>query len=205
MKKDKVIDMALAIAGIMLVGIGIAFISSAGLGNDAIGMMYDGIRCALNLSPEQLGNASNIVNLVLALTVLLLNRHYINIGTVIYVLPYGKMVDLGGKLYHTIFNSQTLSIQIVGATMGCCLLYFGVAMFIVADIGLDPFTGFVMVLRDKLKREYKYVKIFFDIACVVIGFSLGGRLGVITIITSLFAGPTIQFFTMNIKKVTKKV
>ena len=101
-----------------------------------------------------------------------------------------------------IFNMVS---HIVGATMGCCLLYFGVAMFIVADIGLDPFTGFVMVLRDKLKREYKYVKIFFDIACVVIGFSLGGRLGVITIITSLFAGPTIQFFTMNIKKVTKKV
>ena len=73
-------------------------------------------------------------------------------------------------------------------------------MFIVADIGLDPFTGFVMVIQDAVKKEYRYVKIAFDVCCVALGFLLGGKLGVITIITALVAGPLIQFLAGIIKK-----
>lgn len=205
MKKDKIISLLLAVVGIIFVGIGIAFNATAALGNDPVGIMYDGIRSILNLSAEELGRASNIVNITLGITVLLLARQYINIGTFIYILPYGKIVDVGVKLYNTIFKIQIMPTQIVGAILGCCMLYLGVAMFIVADIGLDPFTGFVMMLRDKFRKEYRYMKICFDIACVFIGFSLGGRIGIITIVTALIAGPVIQFFVDQIEKAMKKI
>ena len=54
-------------------------------------------------------------------------------------------------------------------------------MFITADMGLDPFTGLVMVLRDKTKKEFQVVKISFDMCCIVLGFLLGGKLGIITL------------------------
>ena len=57
--------MLLGIAGIIFIGIGVSFNASAALGNDPIGIVYDGIRSALNLSSEQLGMTSNIVNIVL--------------------------------------------------------------------------------------------------------------------------------------------
>lgn len=196
--------MLLAIAGIILVGIGVAFNAAAALGNDSVGIMYDGIRNAANFSSAQLGMASNIVNIVLVIAIFFLERHYVNIGTFIYTIPYGIVVDLGGKLYHTLFQTQTFSTQIIGATIGCSLLYIGVAMFITADIGLDPFTGIVMVIRDKVGKEYRIVKVFFDIACIVIGFILGGKIGVITIITALSAGPMIQLFSDMMKKVIQK-
>lgn len=204
MKQDKKISIVLAIIGIFFIGTGVAFNAAAALGNDPIGIMYDGIRNVAKLSPEQLGMASNIVNISLVVLVLLLNRHYINIGTLIYIVPYGTIVDMGRKIYYVMFKVQTLPTQIIGAGLGCLFLYLGVAMFIAADIGLDPFTGIVMVLRDKCKKEYKVVKICFDIVCILIGFTLGGKIGIITILTAATAGPVIQLFADCIKKQLKR-
>lgn len=94
--------------------------------------------------------------------------------------------------------------QIVGATVGCTLMYLGVAMFITADMGLDPFTGLVMVLRDKTKKEFQTVKISFDVGCIAIGFLLGGKLGVITVITAVTAGPAIQLLVRKDRKTSGK-
>lgn len=204
MKQDKKISIVLAIVGIFFIGTGVAFNAAAALGNDPIGIMYDGIRNVAKLSLEQLGMASNIVNISLVVLVLLLNRHYINIGTLIYIVPYGTIVDMGRKIYYVMFKVQTLPTQIIGAGLGCLFLYLGVAMFIAADIGLDPFTGIVMVLRDKCKKEYKVVKICFDIVCILIGFTLGGKIGIITILTAATAGPVIQLFADCIKKQLKR-
>lgn len=195
----------LAFVGIVLVGVGVAFNAAAALGNDPVGIMYDGIRSILGLTSEELGFASNLVNVALMVLVFFTGRHYINIGTFVYIIPYGFIVSLGGKLYHLIFQVQTFPIQVLGAVIGCLLLYTGVAMYITADIGLDPFTGIVMVLRDRLKKEYRYVKIGFDISCILIGTLLGGKLGVITIITALSAGPVIQFLSDQMNKVREKL
>ena len=200
MKKDRVISLVLAIIGIFFVGTGVAFNAAATLGNDPIGIVYDGIRNIANLSPEQLGFASNIVNVSLAALVWTQNRHYISIGTFIYIVPYGIIVDIGTKIYYVLFKIQTLPTQILGATMGCLFLYLGVALYIVADIGLDPFIGIVMVLKDKSKKDFKFVKICFDVMCVLGGFAMGGKLGVITVITAVTAGPMIQMFTKIFSK-----
>ena len=107
MKREKGIRIILAILGIILVGTGVAFNAAAALGNDPVGIVYDGIRSALNLSSEQLGMASNIVNIVLVVIIFFWERHYVNIGTFIYIIPYGFVVDLGGKLYHMLFRVHT--------------------------------------------------------------------------------------------------
>lgn len=208
MKREKRIRIILAILGIILVGTGVAFNAAAALGNDPVGIVYDGIRSALNLSSEQLGMASNIVNIVLVVIIFFWERHYVNIGTFIYIIPYGFVVDLGGRLYHMLFKVQTLPVQIAGAAIGCFLLYMGVAMYITADVGLDPFTGFVMTIRDKVNKQFRVVKVCFDICCIVLGFVLGfvlgGKLGIITIMTALAAGPVIQFLAEIVQKQMEK-
>lgn len=60
MKKKKISRLLLAVIGIILVGVGVAFNAAAALGNDPVGMMYDGIRSAAGLTSEQLGTASNL-------------------------------------------------------------------------------------------------------------------------------------------------
>lgn len=202
-KKYSVANIILAVVGIFLVGSGIAFNAGAALGNDPIGIVYDGVRNAADLSAGQLGIASNVVNIVLMIIVFFAGRRYINIGTFIYVLPYGLAVDLGGHIYRLLFQNQTLAGQIAGAVIGCLLLYIGVAMFITADIGLDPFTGLVMTMKDIWHKDYPKMKIGFDICMIIIGVILGGKLGVITVVTACLAGPSIQFMADQMNKIKK--
>jgi hypothetical protein len=44
------------------------------------------------------------------------------------------------------------------------------------------------------------VKIGFDLTMIVLGTVLGGKLGAVTIVTALTAGPVIQFFSNFWKK-----
>lgn len=138
LRQIKLWKVIFAAVGILLVGTGVAFNARAALGNDPIGIIYDGVRNAANLTAEQLGMTSNIVNIVLLVLVFLADRHYVNLGTFIYLIPYGFAVDLGGKLYQALIPAQTLPFQILGAFIGCLLLYVGVAMFITMDMGVDP-------------------------------------------------------------------
>lgn len=186
--------------GVLLVGVGVAFNNCAGFGNDPVGIVYDGIRSISGMSQAQLGTASNVVNIVLLVLLFFTGRHYVSIGTFVYLLPYGFCVDFGNFLYRLLGASEDVGVRIVFSVLGCVLLSLGVAVYITVDIGVDPFTGVVLVLRDVLKKEYRYVKIGFDLAMVVLGTLLGGRLGVVTVITALAVGPVIQFFTKILKK-----
>lgn len=183
-----------ALAGIFLVGVGVAFNAMASLGNDSVGIFYDGMRSMLGLSQVQLGLASNIVNLSIVVLLFFIGRKYVNIGTFIYLVPYGFFVDLGTKIYLMIFKEQIFLLQVVAVIIGCFFIFFGVAIYIAMDIGVDPMTGLALWLGDVLKMEYKKAKIIFDLTLTVAGFLMGGKLGVVTIVASLIAGPIIQKF-----------
>ncbi len=181
-----------ALAGIFLVGVGVAFNAMAHLGNDSVGIFYDGIRNALGLSQVQLGMASNIVNGAIVVLLLFIGRKYVNIGTLIYLIPYGFCVDMGTRIYLALFPEQIFVKQVMAVILGCFLIFLGVAIYIAMDIGVDPMTGLALWLGEKIKMEYSKAKIIFDITLTVIGFLLGGKLGLVTIIASLVAGPIIQ-------------
>lgn len=190
----------LTLIGIFLIGVGVSFNNCAGLGNDPIGIVYDGVRNVAKLTGEQLGTASNFVNWGIIILLLFIGRRYINIGTLIYILPYGFFVNLGAKIYNNFLSTDIAILNWLTVAVGCLLLYTGVAIFIFMDIGLDPFSGLVMVIRDKLGWDYKRTKIMFDIIMIIIGLSLGGKLGVVTVLTALTAGPGIQFISNRFKK-----
>lgn len=202
MEKRKITGKSILAAafGVLLVGVGVAFNNCAGFGNDPVGIVYDGIRSISGMNQAQLGMASNAVNIVLLVFLFFVGRRYVSVGTFVYLLPYGFCVDLGNFLYGLHGASEDVWVRVVFSVLGCVLLSLGVAIYITVDIGVDPFTGVVLVLRDVLKKEYRYVKIGFDLTMVILGTLLGGRLGVVTVVTALAVGPVIQFFTKILKK-----
>ena len=199
MKKINIQQILAALVGIFCVSVGVAFNNCAGWGNDAIGMLYDGIRVAFGMTSAQLGMASNVVNIALAVVLFVVARKYVSIGTFVYLLPYGIFVGIGTTLYPMIFASDSYLVRVLGSVVGCLMLCFGVAIYIVLDIGVDPFTGIVLFLTDITKIKYGYMKIAFDVTLIVIGTLLGGTLGVVTFVTAVAVGPTIQFFSDRLK------
>lgn len=185
----------LACVGILLIGIGVAWNAGAGLGNDPIAIFYDGIRNVLRLEAQQLGMASNIVNFSLTVVLFIIGRRYVNWGTIIYILPYGLSVSLGTELYTLIFAQPPMAGRVLASVLGCGIIYTGIAIYIAVDIGMDPMTGIAMVIKDKMHWDFKRAKWLFDGTMTLLGFLLGGKLGVITVITTLSAGPAIQCIT----------
>lgn len=202
--KQKTIKIVYALLGILLIGIGIAFNAATHFGNDPIGILYDGVRHIANLSDSQLGHAVNVVNVLLTVFVFILGRKYVNIGTFIYILPYGLFVNLGSWIYNQFLDSDLLLIRIMTVTIGCLFIFTGVAIYIWVEIGLDPITGVTMVIRDKLNWSFRWTKIMFDIVATLIGFLLGGKIGTITIITAIVGGPIIQFILSILQGKYKK-
>ena len=193
----------IAIIGIFFVGLGIAFNAGTLFGNDPIAILYDGMRSVLGMKPEQLGLISNAVNVAMIVILFLIGKRYINIGTLIYIVPFGFFVSIGTYIYNVVINQDSFVQRVIGAVIGCTTTYIGIALFIVVDIGLDPFTGVVMAIADKIGWNFRRTKICFDIVMVITGYLLGGKLGVITLITVAAAGPTIQFFSDIMKRYIK--
>jgi len=205
MKKNFWIKLVLALTGILFVGVGIGFNAKSLFGNDPVALLYDGVRNACSLPVSQLGTISNIVNICLIILLFFIGRHYINIGTVVYILPLGTFVNLGTFLFPKIFVTNTVLSRGIGTFFGCLFIYVGVSIFISVDIGLDPFTGLVMAISDHLPWGFGITKIGFDFILIVIGYLLGGKVGVITFITALLAGPSIQFITKLLKRLLQNI
>ncbi|WP_233449224.1 YczE/YyaS/YitT family protein [Levilactobacillus suantsaii] len=183
---------ALAMIGIFLVCIGVAFNNNTQLGNDPVGIIYDGLRATFHLGHAQLGTVSNYLNVGLIVALYLIGRHYASWGTLMYLVPYGFFISIGSYLYPIIFQSTTLVTRMFGGATGISLYYLGISLFVAADIGVDPFSGFMLTIRDKTGWSMRRSKITFDVCLIVVGVLLGGRFGIITILTALTTGPTIQ-------------
>ena len=193
----------IAIIGIFFVGLGIAFNAGTLFGNDPIAILYDGMRSVLGMSPEELGLISNAVNIAMIVILFFIGKRYINIGTLIYIIPFGFFVSIGTYIYNVVIDQDSFIQRVIAAVIGCSATYFGVALFIVVAIGLDPFTGVVMAIADKIGWNFRKTKICFDIVMVLIGYLMGGTLGIITLLTVATAGPVIQYFSDVMKKYIK--
>ena len=186
------LKIAIALVGVALIGFGVAFNSAGMLGNDPVAVLYDGVRNALGFQPEKLGLVTNLVNCILLALVFILGRKYINIGTFIYALPMGNFVNIGFEMHKLLNIPITLEGRILTSFCGCSMLFLGIGIFIAMDVGMDPCTGVIMLVRDKIKGQYKVAKVICDICSLLLGFTFGGKIGVVTVIATLIAGPTIQ-------------
>lgn len=185
----------IALLGIFLVCIGVAFNNNTGLGNDPVGIIYDGIRVTFHISRINLGFVSNFINIGLIIILVLIGRRYVNIGTFMYLIPYGFFITIGSNLYPLIFRNNEILTRCLGGAVGISIYYIGISLFVAADIGVDPFNGFMLTIRDRMGWSIRRSKITVDIVMMTLGFLMGGKFGLITIITALTTGPTIQFLS----------
>ncbi|MGH4122236.1 MAG: YczE/YyaS/YitT family protein [Clostridium sp.] len=193
-------SVSISMLGIFIVCIGVSFNNNTQLGNDPIGIVYDGVRAFWGLSYLQLGYVSNFINIGLLLILYLFGRKYLNVGTFLYLIPYGVFISIGSHLYPHIFTSDALGIRLLAGGFGCLIYYIGISLFVASNIGVDPFNGFMLTIRDKTGWSISRSKITMDIVLTIIGFLLGGKFGIITIVTAITTGPAIQFFSGIFKK-----
>ena len=196
-KRDLVLKILIALIGDALIGFGISLNTCAGLGHNPTAAFMDGIRKFFDID---FGRSINLVNWVVFFIVLIFARQYVNIGTAINAISLGYFVSLAEKVYASFTFPDTLAFKGVAAFVACTLLFLGIATFSSVEIGFDPWTGFVMLLKDKVNFNYRLCLVAINVMLSLFGLFLGGRVGVTTLIVIFFGGPIIQAFANFIKK-----
>ena len=183
------------IAGVVIIGIGIAVFKFSHLGNDSIS--------ALNLRISELVGLSFsienvLMNLFLFIPQLIWGRQYIGLGTIINSLCIGFVVTFTSDILVGVFGSaNTLPLQLLWVVIGVLVVALGASLYQTADLGVAPYDALSLMLADRLPVPYFGCRIFTDALCAVIAWLLGGLIGLGTLLCAFALGPFVQFFTKH--------
>lgn len=74
---------------------------------------------------------------------------------------------------------------------GIALSGFGTALYITCGLGAGPRDGWMIGLVNRTRFRLWKIRFSIELFAIAIGFALGGRIGVGTVLIMLFVGQTI--------------
>lgn len=194
--------------GMSIIQFGVAIFLKTNIGSDPITVFTEGLAKVLNqtglkdFSLVQLiagkaevtpGVANMIILVVICSIIILVDYKRIKIGTLICVVGVGPIIDLGIKVV-SYFPVETYNyfIRMLIVLIGCFIIAVGFSVLSATNIGVAPNDIIPFIIQDKTKIQYRWIRIALDASFLVLGFILGGKVGVGTVIAMLAIGPLIQ-------------
>ena len=183
------------IAGVVIIGIGIAVFKFSHLGNDSISALNLRLAELVGL-PFSIENV--LMNLFLFIPQLIWGRRYIGLGTIINSFCIGFIVTFTNDALVRVFGTaDALPVQLVWVAVGVLVVAFGCSLYQTADLGVAPYDALSLMMADRLPVPYFGCRVFTDALCAVITFVSGGLIGLGTLICAFGLGPFVQFFSTN--------
>ena len=174
-------------AGLVLYGFSMALMVESTLGNMPWDVLHQGIA-------ERSGLAFGLVTVLLSVVVLLLwvpLRQRPGVGTIANVVIIGVAVELSLAALPT---PSGLSMRLTFAVAGVVLNGVATAAYIGVGLGPGPRDGLMTGLVRRTGGSVRLIRTGIEVAVVLVGWLLGGTLGVITVLYALAIGPLTQAF-----------
>ncbi|MCR4945182.1 MAG: DUF6198 family protein [Clostridium sp.] len=188
-------------AGLWIIQTGVAIFIKANIGSDPFTVFTQGLATLLGITT---GQANLVILFTFFVVILLTSRKSINIGTILAVVSAGIFIDLMTNVLDSVsFDSYNILIKCIILIIGCIIIAIGFSILMTASLGVAPNDLIPLMLQEKLKVQYRWIRITLDVTFLVIGFFLGGVVGVGTVIAALCQGPIIQFMMPKIDKILK--
>lgn len=185
--------------GSVIISIGVSTFVLTNTGSDTFSVFMQGIAKTFNISN---GTAHISINAVMLLGILIFCRHYIKVGTIAALVIMGPSIDFTSFLLKNIITDKIPYVLLLLIMLVACIICgFGLSFIISANIGIGANDLMSVILSDKAKIQFRWARITVDATLVVVGFFLGGVVGVGTIVNILVIGPIAQFFMPFTKKI----
>ena len=181
--------------GLFLCGIAIALMVRAGIGLSPWDVLAQGVSLKTGIP---FGFVTNLVGLVvLAFWIPLRQRP--GLGTILNVLLVGPSAQLGLDL---IPQQTILWVQVLFFAAGLALLAVATGLYIGPRLGPGPRDGLMTGLHARTGRPIWMVRTAIEVTVLIIGWALGGNVGVGTLAFALLVGPlcsiTLPFFAIRL-------
>lgn len=187
----------LALVGMLLAGISVGIFKRAFFGVDPFQCFCNGWA---QVVPIGFGTLYMLINAVLLVIDLFLDRHYIGISTFINLFLLGYVAEFTEGMLANMLGETGLAVRLLLLVVGIVLTCIAAALYYTADLGVSTYDAIPLYLADRKYKvsghilPFRVIRIACDLLCVLIGFLLGWMPGIGTIITALFMGPLITFF-----------
>lgn len=189
----KAVQTVLAIAtAVLLTGLGVALFVHANLGSDTITVFVDGLHRTLNVS---YGTASRIYNVIMLIIALIVSFKNIGWATIIYALTVGFAMDFFEVLLAPLnIVNMNILIRLLVTCLGQICFGLTYALLIKYRKGMNQVDAIAYAIVNKTNIPFKWIRTGADVVLLVIGWLLGGVIGIGSVIAMSTTGILIDFF-----------
>lgn len=185
--------------GLTIAHLGVTLFLLADLGSDPFNVLVQGIFRTIQklpfLSFITHGYTHMAICFIIMIILLFIDKTYVKIGTIVCMFCGGPIIDFFTAILGSFINSgNPFIMRIVTLAAGCVILAFGMTIVMKSDAGVGPNDLVAISISDKLHKAFGKTRIVVDVTFVVVGFVLGGSLGIGTIICAFLVGPVAEIF-----------
>ena len=185
------------IVGCLVMGCGIRLCDFAQLGVDPMSVLDLGLTKHI---PITFGTANLIVSLIMVGSGFILDKKNVTVATVIALF----MVSIGIDLFSILpIGYQTGLPAFILMIIGFLIYCLGISITQIPHCGYAAYDCLVFGLMEKTNKEYHFFRWIIDGSYSIIGWLLGGTLGVNTFVVFFCTGKVVEFIVPKLKKVIK--
>jgi uncharacterized membrane protein YczE len=173
--------------GLILFGFGEGLLIVSGVGASPWNVLHQGVAMSLGLS---VGTIAFLVSFLVLLLWYFLDQK-IGIGTIINFIIIAIMIDV--TILHFDTPNEFL-FQLLMVFTGILLVGFGTAIYLIANLGAGPRDGLMTGLQKKTNAPIALVRTSIEVVVVLLGWFLGGIVGVGTLLYALGIGSAVAIF-----------
>lgn len=209
----------MTILGVCVCGLSVGMFSFSNLGLDPFQVFAHG---TWHLTGIGYGTFYAILNIIMLAIIFLVNRHMIGLGTVINLFGVGYMAEFSEWVIRRLVHTDAFWVHFLFLAAGIVIMCLASAIYFTSDLGVSTYDAVALTIAERRKKwKFKYIRITTDLICVIVGWgildltrlpefphggsvwqivawSLGGTVGIGTIITAFFMGPLIAFFNRKV-------
>ena len=196
--KPKLKTFILLCLGLSLFGFGESLLIHSTIGVSPWTVLAEGLSLKLHWS---VGFATFIVS-VLVLSAWIFLKQKPGLGTLLNIIIIAGMIDL--SLYLFDFSTNSFLLNVLTGILGVLFVGLGSGIYLIANLGPGPRDGLMTGLQRITKFPIAWVRASIEISVVILGWILGGTVGIGTLIFAFGIGPAVALGLYLINEISSK-
>ena len=185
--------------GLSLFGFGESLLIHSTIGVSPWTVLAEGLSLKLNWS---VGFATFIVS-VLVLSTWIFLKQKPGLGTLLNIIIIAGMIDVSLFLFD--FSTNSYLLNILTGILGVLFVGLGSGIYLIANLGPGPRDGLMTGLQRITNFPIAWVRASIEISVVILGWILGGTVGLGTLIFAFGIGPAVALGLYLTNKMSLKL
>lgn len=169
--------------GTLLLSLGISLtIKAKNLGISPWDVLHYGLYAQFGFT---FGTWNIIVGFSIVFISCIIRKMWPEMGTIFNMVMVGMFIDF---FLYIIPDPKTLLMNYITLIVGIVIWSYGVGVYVTANFGAGPRDLLMLIITEFTKWKVQWTRIIIEVTVLIIGYFLGGPVGVGTVIISILNG-----------------